>query len=148
MILKKFSRHRRKGGLRLVVAASLYAVGVITLLLLYGQHQQQQAVDLEFQTDGRGRHLLQNVDSNSTMKSSTVATTTNKISSSQYPSDLFTPWQLAHGAIALHVLGVLYMFAALAIVCDEFFVPALEVIIERLEISEDVAGATFMAAGG
>ena len=40
------------------------------------------------------------------------------------------------------------MFLALAIVCDEFFVPSLDVIIEKLGCSEDVAGATFMAAGG
>ncbi|OQR79230.1 potassium-dependent sodium-calcium exchanger-like [Tropilaelaps mercedesae] len=40
------------------------------------------------------------------------------------------------------------MFVALAIVCDEFFIPALDVITEKLAISEDVAGATFMAAGG
>lgn len=67
---------------------------------------------------------------------------------SQYPGDLFNDYQLSQGAVALHVIGVVYMFVALAIVCDEFFVPALEVIIERLQISEDVAGATFMAAGG
>ena len=46
------------------------------------------------------------------------------------------------------VSGLVYMFVALAIVCDEFFVPALDVIIEVLGCSEDVAGATFMAAGG
>ena len=40
------------------------------------------------------------------------------------------------------------MFFGLAIVCDDFFVPALEVIIDRFEITEDVAGATLMAAGG
>ncbi|EZA55501.1 Sodium/potassium/calcium exchanger Nckx30C [Ooceraea biroi] len=40
------------------------------------------------------------------------------------------------------------MFVALAIVCDEFFVPSLDVIIEKFEIADDVAGATFMAAGG
>lgn len=40
------------------------------------------------------------------------------------------------------------MFVALAIVCDEFFVPSLDVIIEKLDIADDVAGATFMAAGG
>lgn len=50
--------------------------------------------------------------------------------------------------MALHMFGMLYMFIALAIVCDEFFVPALTVITEKLEISDDVAGATFMAAGG
>lgn len=46
------------------------------------------------------------------------------------------------------MFGLIYMFIALAIVCDEFFVPALGVITEKLNISEDVAGATFMAAGG
>lgn len=65
-----------------------------------------------------------------------------------FPTDLFTETQLKQGAIVLHCLGMIYMFVALAIVCDEFFVPSLDVIIEKLEISEDVAGATFMAAGG
>lgn len=40
------------------------------------------------------------------------------------------------------------MFLALAIVCDEFFMPSLDVLSERLSIPPDVAGATFMAAGG
>ncbi|KAF5280459.1 hypothetical protein FQR65_LT03268 [Abscondita terminalis] len=65
-----------------------------------------------------------------------------------FPREIFTEDQLRHGAIVLHVLGLVYMFVALAIVCDEFFVPALDVIIEKLEIQDDVAGATFMAAGG
>ena len=65
-----------------------------------------------------------------------------------FPPDLFNQKQLRNGAVALYVLGVIYMFVALAIVCDEFFVPSLDVIIEKLGISEDVAGATFMAAGG
>jgi len=49
-----------------------------------------------------------------------------------------------------YIIGVLYMFLALAIVCDEFFVPALEEMsCERhLNLSMDVAGATLMAAGG
>lgn len=50
--------------------------------------------------------------------------------------------------IVLYILGVFYMFIALAIVCDEFFVPSLECFVEELGISMDVAGATFMAAGG
>lgn len=44
--------------------------------------------------------------------------------------------------------GVMYMFIALAIVCDEFFVPALEVISDKWDLSNDIAGATLMAAGG
>ena len=74
--------------------------------------------------------------------------TTEPESDPLFPPDLFSPDQLASGAVALYVLGVIYMFVALAIVCDEFFVPSLDVIIEKLGISEDVAGATFMAAGG
>ncbi|RWS17735.1 sodium/potassium/calcium exchanger 2-like isoform X1 [Dinothrombium tinctorium] len=67
---------------------------------------------------------------------------------SNFPPDLFSLEQKRHGAVILHIAGMVYMFVALAIVCDEFFVPSLEVITERLGISEDVAGATFMAAGG
>jgi len=49
-----------------------------------------------------------------------------------------------------YIIGTIYMFLALAIVCDEFFVPALEEMsCERhLNLSMDVAGATLMAAGG
>ncbi|XP_045526140.1 sodium/potassium/calcium exchanger Nckx30C isoform X2 [Pieris brassicae] len=65
-----------------------------------------------------------------------------------FPTDLFTEEQRRSGAVIFHMIGMGYMFVALAIVCDEFFVPALDVIIERLAIRDDVAGATFMAAGG
>lgn len=77
-----------------------------------------------------------------------INATTTTTSGGEYPPPLFTDEQLRQGAITLHVIGIIYMFVALAIVCDEFFVPALNVIIERLKISQDVAGATFMAAGG
>jgi len=45
-------------------------------------------------------------------------------------------------------LGVIYTFMGLSFVCDEFFVPALEVIAQKWDLSNDVAGATLMAAGG
>ena len=35
--------------------------------------------------------------------------------------------QIKKGGFLLYALGLFYMFCALAIVCDEFFVPALEV---------------------
>ncbi|XP_063277598.1 sodium/potassium/calcium exchanger 2 isoform X4 [Prinia subflava] len=66
----------------------------------------------------------------------------------EYPEDLFSLEQRRQGAVILHIIGMIYMFIALAIVCDEFFVPSLTVITEKLAISDDVAGATFMAAGG
>ena len=61
---------------------------------------------------------------------------------------VFTYEELASGGVVCYIIGVAYMFLALAIVCDEFFVPALDEMVERLGISNDVAGATFMAAGG
>ncbi|XP_077375276.1 sodium/potassium/calcium exchanger 1-like isoform X2 [Festucalex cinctus] len=66
----------------------------------------------------------------------------------EYPEDIFSVEQRRQGWVLLHAIGMMYMFVALAIVCDEFFVPALEVITNKLDISDDVAGATFMAAGG
>jgi len=52
------------------------------------------------------------------------------------------PW------IIWYIFGVIYCFIGLAVVCDEFFVPALECFVDEFGISMDVAGATFMAAGG
>lgn len=66
----------------------------------------------------------------------------------EYPEDIFTIEDRRRGWVLLHILGMMYMFVSLAIVCDEFFVPALGVITQKLAISDDVAGATFMAAGG
>ncbi|KAG8197651.1 hypothetical protein JTE90_001580 [Oedothorax gibbosus] len=93
------------------------------------------------------RHLLQEEDSTGN-KSANSSIPAEDPPQAQFPEDLFTPEQRKQGAVILHVFGLVYMFVALAIVCDEFFVPALDVITVKLDISEDVAGATFMAAGG
>ncbi|CAG5874691.1 unnamed protein product [Menidia menidia] len=65
----------------------------------------------------------------------------------EFPEDIFTKEQRKNGAVVLHAICAIYMFYALAIVCDDYFVPSLEKISENLQLSEDVAGATFMAAG-
>ncbi|XP_068181504.1 sodium/potassium/calcium exchanger 3-like isoform X2 [Antennarius striatus] len=66
---------------------------------------------------------------------------------SDFPEDVFSLEQKRHGAVLLHVFCAIYMFHALAIVCDVYFVPSLEKVSENLKLSQDVAGATFMAAG-
>eukprot|EP00483_Globobulimina_turgida_P008202 UN08218 len=43
---------------------------------------------------------------------------------------------------------MVYTFIGIALVCDEWFVPAIEVIVERIDMTPDAAVATFMAAGG
>ena len=55
-------------------------------------------------------------------------------------------WEL-HGGLVLHLFATLYVFLGIAIVCDDFFVESLERISAALKLSDDVAGATFMAAG-
>ncbi|XP_037036753.1 sodium/potassium/calcium exchanger 3 isoform X2 [Bradysia coprophila] len=63
-----------------------------------------------------------------------------------FPKDFFTEQQRQSGAVVLHAICSLYLFLALAVVCDKYFVPAVEKICTALNMSNDVAGATFMAA--
>jgi K+-dependent Na+/Ca+ exchanger-like protein len=50
------------------------------------------------------------------------------------------------GGWALHIFVLLYVFYLLAKLCDGHLTFALEVIVDKLKLSEDVAGATFLAA--
>jgi len=67
--------------------------------------------------------------------------TSGSVGGKSFPDDLFTDTQLCRGAVVLHAVGTVYMFLGLAIVCDEYFIPALEVITARLGVTEDVTGA-------
>ncbi|XP_065051778.1 sodium/potassium/calcium exchanger 3-like [Rhopilema esculentum] len=66
----------------------------------------------------------------------------------EFPKDFFSNSQRRKGAVIVHILVSVYMFIALAFVCDDYFVASLDHICENLNLSEDVAGATFMAVGG
>jgi len=61
--------------------------------------------------------------------------------------DSFLVLNYKYVAMSLLIWGIFYMFWGLAIVCDDYFVASLEAISEALNLSDDVAGATFMAAG-
>ncbi|XP_061778775.1 sodium/potassium/calcium exchanger 2-like [Nerophis lumbriciformis] len=96
------------------------------------------------------RTLLEHLNDSDLLAGTVGAHQTSEIEMNHgdYPTDYFSVEDRRQGFVILHMFGMLYMFIALAIVCDEFFVPALTVITEKLQISDDVAGATFMAAGG
>ncbi|KAI5609403.1 sodium/potassium/calcium exchanger 4 [Silurus asotus] len=89
-----------------------------------------------------GRRLMALAQNNETMEKNCTEPAVH-----EFPDDLFTNAERKSGAVLLHILAALYMFLALAIVCDDYFVTSLEKICEKLDLSEDVAGATFMAAG-
>ncbi|XP_033963730.1 sodium/potassium/calcium exchanger 5 [Pseudochaenichthys georgianus] len=67
--------------------------------------------------------------------------------SSEFPEGFFTVQERKDGGLVIYFMIIFYMFLAVAIICDDYFLPSLEVISERLGLSQDVAGATFMAAG-
>uniref|UniRef100_A0AC11BBB9 Solute carrier family 24 member 5 n=1 Tax=Ovis aries TaxID=9940 RepID=A0AC11BBB9_SHEEP len=57
--------------------------------------------------------------------------------SSEFPEGFFTKQERADGGIIIYFLIILYMFMAVSFVCDEYFLPSLEIISEckLLEIS-------------
>ena len=46
----------------------------------------------------------------------------------QFPGDFFTLSQRQNGGVIVHILICIYIFGALAIVCDDYFVASLEYI--------------------
>jgi K+-dependent Na+/Ca+ exchanger-like protein len=58
-----------------------------------------------------------------------------------------TKEQREKGGVVFHIFMSIYIFCALAIICDDYFVSSLEHICNALGMQADVAGATFMAAG-
>lgn len=65
----------------------------------------------------------------------------------EFPNDFMTIEQRKNGGIVVHIFLTIYLFCAIAIVCDEYFVQSLNRISKDLKLRDDVAGATFMAAG-
>ncbi|KAJ8955110.1 hypothetical protein NQ317_014289 [Molorchus minor] len=123
-------------------------VAFLCLVLVSCRSSTAYAVDDDYYLQKEMRRTLKRRRRPSPPPSPLSTTSPNTRRSRSSPTDLFSEEERRRGAIILHVLGVIYMFVALAIVCDEFFVPALDVIIEKFDIQDDVAGATFMAAGG
>lgn len=62
-----------------------------------------------------------------------------------FPTDLFTYEQRRCGAVVLHALLGFYCFVLTAMVCQDYLLPALDQICTAMNISTDVAGATFLA---
>lgn len=65
----------------------------------------------------------------------------------EFPGNFMSLKETQEGGFLIHTLLVVYIFGAIAIICDDYFVASLEIICDELNLSEDVAGATFMAAG-
>ncbi|XP_072515048.1 sodium/potassium/calcium exchanger 3 [Salminus brasiliensis] len=141
--MKATLRTRRRRTLQRLCCGGLGLLAVVWLVRV--QHlteTEPSGTDLaeDASPDWSRRKLMQDGIENHTIEPPRAAI-------HEFPEDIFTREQRKRGAVLLHVLCAIYMFYALAIVCDDYFVPSLEKISENLQLSEDVAGATFMAAG-
>nr|XP_046264423.1 sodium/potassium/calcium exchanger 2-like isoform X2 [Scatophagus argus] len=133
----------------LVVVCTVCSWSALSLATMVAK-EMESSVEGSAEAAVPQRTLLQHHNLSAAPEETPVAMQSSEIelNHGDYPTDYFSVEERRQGYVVLHMFGMLYMFIALAIVCDEFFVPALTVITEKLEISDDVAGATFMAAGG
>lgn len=69
----------------------------------------------------------------------------NRDSVDSFPESVFEDEQLRRGAVILYMLFGIYAFTLLAIVCNDYFIPCVELICEDLKIPQNVAAATFMS---
>ncbi|XP_017332659.1 sodium/potassium/calcium exchanger 4a isoform X3 [Ictalurus punctatus] len=125
-----------------VVCGVLLAAWCMSALLTKTGHGIMLQEHFAGPTDHLGRRLMATVIDNETAEKNC-----SKPAIHEFPEDMFTNRERTRGAVLLHIFAAVYMFLALAIVCDDYFVMSLEKICEKLHLSEDVAGATFMAAG-
>ncbi|XP_071755268.1 sodium/potassium/calcium exchanger 2-like [Centroberyx gerrardi] len=139
----------------LVAVCTFFSWSALTLATTVGQElgsaAEGSAAEGSAEAAVPQRTLLQHHNHSALAEDTPVAMRSSahgELNKGDYPTDYFSLEERRQGYVLLHMFGMLYMFIALAIVCDEFFVPALTVITEKLVISDDVAGATFMAAGG
>lgn len=51
--------------------------------------------------------------------------------SSEFPAGFFTVQERKDGGLVIYFMLIFYMLLAVAIVCDDYFLPSLEVISER-----------------
>ncbi|TGZ45909.1 Sodium/potassium/calcium exchanger 4 [Temnothorax longispinosus] len=111
----------------------------ISLMRLFSD----STTNVGYAADWRGRRLLQASELEPPGNDSYNCTPP---AINEFPPDGFTRQQRQAGFIIIHFVIAIYLFLLLAIVCDDYFVPSIKKICEKLNVTEDVAGATVMAA--
>lgn len=101
----------------------------------------KQSINLNLQTFSQSIRIKRSIDPNAPPPNCTPP------AYKEFPPDIFGQWLRSHGFILVHIIVACYMFFCLAVVCDRHFLPSLELCAQSLGLSNDVAGATFMAAG-
>ncbi|CAN8065859.1 unnamed protein product [Agarophyton chilense] len=144
-------RHRRRYRLHArsrkdaTPIASLLFLAVIAFSALYFRPQSDSSFHTSSRLLRKGTTAFSETVANPNTSFENLVTTR---SSADY-GDLCSSDNVfsSKASLAFLIPGIILLFVGLAIVTDDYFISALEQICERLNLSEDVAGATFMAAG-
>ncbi|RXM97457.1 Sodium/potassium/calcium exchanger 5 [Acipenser ruthenus] len=62
--------------------------------------------------------------------------------SSEFPEAFFTPQERKDGGIVIYFMIIFYMLLAVAIVCEDYFLPSLEMISERVFVTKGDIGVS------
>jgi len=134
---RRFGRRRRQAAFPIQMGLILFAAVVLCVLAFVNRNEDPDFDSPTFDFRLGSRRL----------KPSNKETLGSGESELRW-DNWFSLDQMRSGGVIMHVLIMLYMFDGLAIVCDEYFCASLDEIVIKLDLSDDVAGATFMAAGG
>ncbi|XP_074629158.1 sodium/potassium/calcium exchanger 3-like [Acropora palmata] len=123
----------------------------VMIIVIYGWREYDLSDKMTRNALSRTKEISVSVESFTRRNLLAYSTLENKTctrpSIAEFPADLFNQSQREHGAVVFHFFVVFYLSWAIAIVSDDYFVPVMEIICEKLKLQSDVAGATFMAFG-
>ncbi|KAH9507549.1 hypothetical protein Btru_051430 [Bulinus truncatus] len=142
-------RHKRHG--KMIISLFIFYLVFFVSIFVYGSQlglHDTQSLTIQNSTSDSGSRVKRfavnvkpKVKLNRTVHCISVVNQSHGL-----PSDFLSRKFAERGGWLIHLMIGTYMFAAVASVCDIYFVPALEHISEDLDLQSDVAGATFMAA--
>lgn len=147
---KRTCKRGKKKGAKLLCLALIYVAFVVFNVLhrVYNEINKQEGVEFdEVLRVKRDVISYGNGTSEPGLRSESDHKNCTTRSAEEFPGNFMTLKETRDGGVFAHILIVLYVFGALAIVCDDYFCASLEIICDELSLQEDVAGATFMAAG-
>ena len=158
-IWKKLRRRRREN----LPTQMLITCGLLAFLAVIGHNEifpekQEDAADTFSQAGGRQLSVLDAASAKSAKFLDYSTKTLNYsmpascpvalVSNSTFPAIFPDAANQKGVATFFYLLVTFFMFLGLAIICDEFFETSLSAICEAQNLKDDVAGATWMAAGG
>jgi hypothetical protein len=123
---------------------NVFVVSIFTLVL-FNKYSYSKGVSKDYFTE-EITTITSTIEPNSTTTSENDPNCRQPMIN-DFPSDIFTQGQRKFGFVILHFAFAYYLLQAIMRVCDDYFMNSLEIIGQKLNLDQDVAGATFMAAG-